>query len=206
MQLPVDVVAHVGDTERMLGARCVAGDHPGAHRLDARHAGEQPRIERELNEEAGPRAARELGVEHIVVPIAECGGAGHAAQEIGMPQERVVAQGGLVDDVDAGAHRGECCFDLIREACCAPQAAVGLDLDDACMAGLECREEGQLVGNALLLDQGRLCVVGGLGTGGVEVEQVEGRAVCAAEELHEVRCGMKHLLVDTLRGVSFGST
>ena len=137
-QLPVDVVARVGDTKRMLGACGVAGDHPGAHRLEALRTGDQPRVEGELHQELGLRAARQLGIEHLVVPVAERGRTGYAAQEVGMPDQLAVAKGGLVDDVDARAHRGERCIDLVREARGAPQAEIGLDLDDARMAGLEC--------------------------------------------------------------------
>lgn len=54
--------------------------------------------------------------------------------------------------------------------------------------------------DALLRDKRRVRVVGGTGLQGVEVEQVERRAMGAAEELHEVRYGVKHLLAYTLHG------
>jgi hypothetical protein len=70
-----------------------------------------------------------------------------ASRQVGLQQldlrvvrgdDENVVEGGLVDDVDARAHRGERCLDLVREARGAPQAEIGLDLDDARMAGLEC--------------------------------------------------------------------
>ena len=64
-------------------------------------------IHRHLEQGRDLEPARELGVRDVVGPRAEVAGSLGAQQEVGVADPRPVVEGGLVDDVDALAHRGE---------------------------------------------------------------------------------------------------
>ena len=65
-------------------------------------------VEAELEQEVGLDAARELRVGDLVAPGAEVGRAVvYAQEEVGVAAPAVVEEGALVDDLGAGAHRGE---------------------------------------------------------------------------------------------------
>ena len=76
-------------------------------RLAALQALEQARVHAELEDRARACLRRELRVRDLVRPVAEIARARDLAQEIGAAVPAVVGERRLVDDVRAGAHRGE---------------------------------------------------------------------------------------------------
>src|ERR1019366_390772 len=86
-------------------------------RRDALAAREQVRVQTELDEVAGLGVPGELGVEHLVAVAAQRGtGHGYLFEEVRKAAPGAVGKRGLVDHVDASAHRGDRLLDRVSVA------------------------------------------------------------------------------------------
>ncbi len=86
----------------------VAEEQPHPRRPPALEAGEVVVVEEQLEDVLGPRLAAELGVGHLVAPVAEIRRFPvDADQEVRVADPALVHEAALVDDLLPGAHRGE---------------------------------------------------------------------------------------------------
>ena len=146
------VVVHVvGAAEGALGV--VAQHHVHQPRLGALRLGKQRAVEGQLHQELALGRSRELGVGDLVAPGAQRRGlAIHPAQEVGVPDQRPVAQRGLVDDFGALLHGLERARRLVVDA-----AAARRNVHHHAALRLQPPQVGPLVLVALARDQlGRL--------------------------------------------------
>ena len=92
--------------------------------IHALREGEEVRVQAQLKDRPAAGLARELGIDHLVAPVAERARRRHAQQQIRAPAPGIVQQRRLRDDLRAAAHRVE---RPIRERLRHSRA---LDLDD----------------------------------------------------------------------------
>ena len=87
--------------------RLVPEQHVDLRRLEPLDARDLLAVEAELQDVGGLRVPGELRVERLVAPRAERRRRLDAHQEVGVTAPAVAREDALVDDVDAGAHRGD---------------------------------------------------------------------------------------------------
>ena len=98
-----EVGGHVGQPDR--DALAGAEDDVGQIGRELLRVRQGLAVEGELQRVLGPRMPRQLGVEHLVAPVAERGGAIDALQEVRDAPPALREEDGLVDVVGARPHR-----------------------------------------------------------------------------------------------------
>ena len=88
-------------------AASVAQEHHQLVRFELLDALEQGGVDRQLDEEVALGRPGELGVGHLVAPVAQGRRQRDALQEVGVPPKSLADERRLVDHVDPAAHRGE---------------------------------------------------------------------------------------------------
>jgi len=177
------VGGEVGETEAF--ARVRPEDDVDLIRLRVLLGGQQLRVEAELEQEVRLDAARELGVGHLVAPVAERGALGAALEEVGVAAPALtVEEDGLVDDLGAGLHR---LAGALGAALQPVEARLALDLHDLASGGAQRLHVSGLVLVSLVGDQLSglfACLLDGRASAHhFEVEMAQMRALEVVDEI-----------------------